>query len=35
MAMKFMAACGADFDAMRTVEFFAAHEALISTTNGR
>ena len=29
MAMKFMAACGADFDAMRTVEFFAAHEALI------
>jgi 3-deoxy-7-phosphoheptulonate synthase len=29
MAMKFMAACGADFEAMRTVEFFAAHEALI------
>ena len=29
MAMKFMAACGADFDAMRTVEFFAAHEALV------
>ena len=28
-AMKFMAACGADFDAMRTTEFFAAHEALI------
>ena len=28
-AMKFMAACGADFDAMRTVEFFAAHEALL------
>ncbi len=28
-AMKFMAACGADFDAMRQVEFFAAHEALL------
>jgi len=28
-AMKFMAACGAEFDAMRTTEFFAAHEALI------
>ena len=28
-AMKFMAACGADFEAMRTVEFFAAHEALL------
>ena len=28
-AMKFMAACGADFDAMRTTEFFAAHEALL------
>jgi 3-deoxy-7-phosphoheptulonate synthase len=28
-AMRFMAACGADFDAMRTVEFFAAHEALV------
>lgn len=28
-AMKFMAACGADFDAMRTVEFFASHEALL------
>jgi 3-deoxy-7-phosphoheptulonate synthase len=28
-AMKFMAACGADFDRMRTVEFFSAHEALI------
>jgi 3-deoxy-7-phosphoheptulonate synthase len=27
--MKFMAACGADFDAMRTTEFFAAHEALL------
>src|SRR5699024_6369524 len=24
-AMKFMAACGVDFDAMRTVEFFASH----------
>ncbi len=29
MAMRFMAACGADFEAMRTVEFFAAHEALL------
>jgi 3-deoxy-7-phosphoheptulonate synthase len=29
MAMKFMAACGADFDAMRRTEFFAAHEALL------
>jgi 3-deoxy-7-phosphoheptulonate synthase len=28
-AMKFMAACGADFDAMRATEFFAAHEALV------
>lgn len=30
-AMKFMKACGADFDAMnaRTVEFFASHEALL------
>ena len=28
-AMKFMAACGAEFDAMRTTEFFSAHEALI------
>ncbi|HEX2705069.1 MAG TPA: 3-deoxy-7-phosphoheptulonate synthase, partial [Candidatus Lustribacter sp.] len=28
-AMRFMAACGADFDAMRTTEFFAAHEALL------
>jgi 3-deoxy-7-phosphoheptulonate synthase len=28
-AMRFMAACGADFEAMRTVEFFAAHEALV------
>ncbi len=28
-AMRFMAACGADFDAMRTVEFYAAHEALV------
>jgi 3-deoxy-7-phosphoheptulonate synthase len=27
--MKFMAACGADFEAMRTTEFFAAHEALL------
>jgi 3-deoxy-7-phosphoheptulonate synthase len=29
MAMKFMAACGADFEAMKTTEFFSAHEALI------
>ncbi|PID96307.1 MAG: 3-deoxy-7-phosphoheptulonate synthase class II [Actinomycetales bacterium] len=28
-AMRFMTACGADVDAMRTVEFFAAHEALV------
>lgn len=28
-AMRFMAACGADFEAMRTVEFFASHEALL------
>lgn len=28
-AMRFMSACGADFDAMRTTEFFSAHEALL------
>ena len=28
-AMKFMNACGANFEAMRTTEFFAAHEALL------
>ncbi|MEO8827880.1 class II 3-deoxy-7-phosphoheptulonate synthase [Lapillicoccus sp.] len=28
-AMKFMAACRANFDEMRTTEFFSAHEALI------
>ena len=28
-AMKFMAACGADFQALRTVDFFASHEALL------
>ncbi len=28
-AMKFMSACGADFEAMRTTEFFSAHEALV------
>lgn len=28
-AMKFMHACGADFEAMRTTEFFSAHEALL------
>ncbi len=28
-AMSFMAACGADFDSLRTVEFFSSHEALL------
>jgi len=28
-AVQFMAACGADFDALKTTEFFAAHEALL------
>ncbi len=28
-AIRFMEACGADFDALRTVEFFIGHEALI------
>ncbi|GAB2683124.1 class II 3-deoxy-7-phosphoheptulonate synthase [Thalassiella azotivora] len=28
-AMSFMTACGADFDALRTVEFFSSHEALL------
>ncbi|GAB3596826.1 3-deoxy-7-phosphoheptulonate synthase class II [Angustibacter peucedani] len=28
-AMKFMDACGADFDALRTVAFYASHEALL------
>jgi len=28
-AMRFMAACGADFDALRSVEFYLSHEALI------
>ncbi len=28
-AMKFMAACGADFEAMKATEFFSAHEALL------
>lgn len=28
-AMRFMAACGADFDRMGTTEFFASHEALL------
>ena len=28
-AMRFMQACGADFEAMRTTEFFSAHEALV------
>ncbi|MGE9808035.1 MULTISPECIES: class II 3-deoxy-7-phosphoheptulonate synthase [unclassified Janibacter] len=28
-AMKFMAACGADFEAMRATEFWSAHEALL------
>jgi 3-deoxy-7-phosphoheptulonate synthase len=28
-AMRFMLACGADFEAMKTTEFFSAHEALL------
>ncbi len=28
-AIKFMASCGADFEALKTVEFFASHEALL------
>lgn len=28
-AMRFMAACGADFDALRTVDFYSSHEALL------
>lgn len=28
-AIKFMAACGADFEALKRVEFFASHEALL------
>jgi 3-deoxy-7-phosphoheptulonate synthase len=28
-AIRFMDACGADFDALRTVEFYLSHEALI------
>ncbi|MEJ2579230.1 MAG: 3-deoxy-7-phosphoheptulonate synthase class II [Kineosporiaceae bacterium] len=28
-AMKFMAACGGDFDALRTVDFYSSHEALL------
>ena len=28
-AVKFMAACGSDFDALKTTEFFAGHEALL------
>ena len=28
-AIKFMAACGADFDALKTTEFFVSHEALL------
>jgi 3-deoxy-7-phosphoheptulonate synthase len=28
-AIRFMAACGADFDALRTVEFYASHEGLL------
>ncbi|MCH8612651.1 class II 3-deoxy-7-phosphoheptulonate synthase [Arsenicicoccus dermatophilus] len=28
-AMRFMTACGADFEAMRSVEFYASHEALL------
>ncbi|NAZ83875.1 3-deoxy-7-phosphoheptulonate synthase class II [Kineococcus sp. R8] len=28
-AMRFMAACGSDFDALKTVQFYASHEALL------
>ncbi len=28
-SIRFMAACGADFDALKTVEFFSSHEALL------
>ncbi len=28
-AIKFMAACGADFEALKTTEFFVSHEALL------
>jgi 3-deoxy-7-phosphoheptulonate synthase len=28
-AIRFMEACGADFDALRTVEFYLSHEALV------
>jgi len=28
-AVRFMVACGADFDALRTVDFFVGHEALL------
>ena len=28
-AMRFMVACGGDFDALRTVDFYASHEALL------
>jgi 3-deoxy-7-phosphoheptulonate synthase len=28
-AMRFMAACGADFDALRAVDFYSSHEALL------
>ncbi|UNX53409.1 3-deoxy-7-phosphoheptulonate synthase class II [Georgenia sp. TF02-10] len=28
-AMRFMAACGVDFDALRTVDFYSSHEALL------
>ena len=28
-AMRFMAACGGDFEALRTVEFYSSHEALL------
>ena len=27
--MRFMAACGADFDALRAVDFYSSHEALL------
>jgi 3-deoxy-7-phosphoheptulonate synthase len=28
-AMRFMAACGGDFDALKTVDFYSSHEALL------
>jgi 3-deoxy-7-phosphoheptulonate synthase len=33
-AMRFMAACGGDFDALRTVDFYSSHEALLLDYEG-